>query len=72
VRPIPQRAGPPARSLSPRLPRLPRQVDCGTRSGSSSPGSSPAPTARSRKPGAVIESFVNHAPGVFSGTFSGT
>ncbi|KAK1790823.1 hypothetical protein P4O66_014677, partial [Electrophorus voltai] len=26
----------------------------------------------SRKPGAVIESFVNHAPGVFSGTFSGT
>ncbi|XP_054031347.1 midnolin [Dryobates pubescens] len=47
------------------------EVDCGTRS-SSSPGSSPAPTARSRKPGAVIESFVNHAPGVFSGTFSGT
>lgn len=49
----------------------PPQVDCGTRS-SSSPGSSPAPTTRSRKPGAVIESFVNHAPGVFSGTFSGT
>ncbi|NXD98132.1 MIDNB protein, partial [Chaetorhynchus papuensis] len=47
------------------------QVDCGSRS-SSSPGSSPAPSARSRKPGAVIESFVNHAPGVFSGTFSGT
>ncbi|NXX46259.1 MIDNB protein, partial [Tricholaema leucomelas] len=47
------------------------EVDCGTRS-SSSPGSSPAPTTRSRKPGAVIESFVNHAPGVFSGTFSGT
>uniref|UniRef100_A0A8C6YRR6 Midnolin n=1 Tax=Nothoprocta perdicaria TaxID=30464 RepID=A0A8C6YRR6_NOTPE len=39
---------------------------------SSSPGGSPAPTPRSRKPGAVIESFVNHAPGVFSGTFSGT
>ncbi|XP_008835397.1 midnolin isoform X3 [Nannospalax galili] len=36
----------------------------------STPGSSPTP--RSRKPGAVIESFVNHAPGVFSGTFSGT
>lgn len=50
---------------------LPSQVDCGSRS-SSSPGSSPAPSARSRKPGAVIESFVNHAPGVFSGTFSGT
>ncbi|XP_058616162.1 midnolin isoform X3 [Onychostoma macrolepis] len=28
--------------------------------------------SRSRKPGAIIESFVNHAPGVFSGTFSGT
>ncbi|NXB57061.1 MIDNB protein, partial [Struthidea cinerea] len=40
----------------------PSQVDCGSRS-SSSPGSSPAPSARSRKPGAVIESFVNHAPG---------
>ncbi|NWV23538.1 MIDNB protein, partial [Origma solitaria] len=50
---------------------VPSQVDCGSRS-SSSPGSSPAPSARSRKPGAVIESFVNHAPGVFSGTFSGT
>ncbi|NWW35354.1 MIDNB protein, partial [Panurus biarmicus] len=50
---------------------LPSQVDCGSRS-SSSPGSSPTPSARSRKPGAVIESFVNHAPGVFSGTFSGT
>ncbi|NWT04699.1 MIDN protein, partial [Mionectes macconnelli] len=50
---------------------LPSQVDCGSRSSSSS-GSSAAPSARSRKPGAVIESFVNHAPGVFSGTFSGT
>ncbi|CAM9763663.1 unnamed protein product, partial [Bubo scandiacus] len=47
------------------------EVDCGAR-GSTPPGSSPAPAARSRKPGAVIESFVNHAPGVFSGTFSGT
>ncbi|XP_037644598.1 midnolin-like [Sebastes umbrosus] len=25
-----------------------------------------------KQPGAVIESFVNHSPGVFSGTFSGT
>ncbi|XP_049889610.1 midnolin-like [Epinephelus moara] len=25
-----------------------------------------------KKPGAVIESFVSHSPGVFSGTFSGT
>lgn len=24
-----------------------------------------------RQPGAVIESFVNHSPGLFSGTFSG-
>ncbi|XP_037053725.1 midnolin isoform X4 [Peromyscus leucopus] len=35
-------------------------------------GGGGSPTPRSRKPGAVIESFVNHAPGVFSGTFSGT
>ncbi|XP_040846528.1 midnolin isoform X3 [Ochotona curzoniae] len=63
----------------------PEQMDCsvatsssvspGAASTSSSQGSS-SPTAaaatRSRKPGAVIESFVNHAPGVFSGTFSGT
>ncbi|XP_056614276.1 midnolin isoform X1 [Triplophysa dalaica] len=34
-------------------------------------GNSNTPS-RSRKPGAIIESFVNHAPGVFSGTFSGT
>ncbi|XP_040846529.1 midnolin isoform X4 [Ochotona curzoniae] len=50
-------------------------VSPGAASTSSSQGSS-SPTAaaatRSRKPGAVIESFVNHAPGVFSGTFSGT
>ncbi|KAG5847867.1 hypothetical protein ANANG_G00130760 [Anguilla anguilla] len=37
------------------------------------PGAGSAPSSsRSRKPGAVIESFVSHAPGVFSGTFSGT
>ncbi|XP_051549181.1 midnolin [Myxocyprinus asiaticus] len=35
------------------------------------PGNCNTPS-RSRKPGAIIESFVNHAPGVFSGTFSGT
>ncbi|KAL6468014.1 hypothetical protein MHYP_G00236910 [Metynnis hypsauchen] len=43
------------------------QGECGTPSFSSSSSS-----WLSRKPGAVIESFVNHAPGVFSGTFSGT
>ncbi|XP_029110391.1 midnolin isoform X1 [Scleropages formosus] len=37
-----------------------------------SPSSCSTPAARSRKPGAIIESFINHAPGVFSGTFSGT
>lgn len=55
----------------PVFPHPALQVDCSMRGGSS-PSSSPAPSARSRKPGAVIESFVNHAPGVFSGTFSGT
>uniref|UniRef100_A0A673HFK2 Midnolin-like n=1 Tax=Sinocyclocheilus rhinocerous TaxID=307959 RepID=A0A673HFK2_9TELE len=34
-------------------------------------GSTQSPRQRC-KPGAVIESLVNHAPGVFSGTFSGT
>nr|XP_060640801.1 midnolin [Anolis sagrei ordinatus] len=45
------------------------EVDCAARS---SPSPSPSQPSRTRKPGAVIESFVNHAPGVFSGTFSGT
>lgn len=40
------------------------QANCSPSSGTSS-------LPRSRKPGAIIESFVNHAPGVFSGTFSG-
>ncbi|XP_008280442.1 midnolin [Stegastes partitus] len=31
-----------------------------------------APAEMSKQPGAVIESFVSHSPGVFSGTFSGT
>ncbi|XP_013360751.1 PREDICTED: midnolin isoform X3 [Chinchilla lanigera] len=55
------------------------EMDCSPPASSSvSPGASTpsipggSPTPRSRKPGAVIESFVNHAPGVFSGTFSGT
>ncbi|XP_045719440.1 midnolin isoform X6 [Mirounga angustirostris] len=51
------------------------EMDCSPpASAGSSPTPTPAgsPTSRSRKPGAVIESFVNHAPGVFSGTFSGT
>ncbi|XP_046956746.1 midnolin isoform X4 [Lynx rufus] len=58
------------------------EMDCSPPAGAgslaSTPGGSPAstpggsPASRSRKPGAVIESFVNHAPGVFSGTFSGT
>ncbi|XP_070601323.1 midnolin isoform X2 [Erythrolamprus reginae] len=47
------------------------EVDCASRS-KGSPSSSPTQASRNRKHGAVIESFVNHAPGVFSGTFSGT
>uniref|UniRef100_H0UT16 Midnolin n=1 Tax=Cavia porcellus TaxID=10141 RepID=H0UT16_CAVPO len=52
----------------------PEQMDCPSPASSTSTPSTPggSPTPRSRKPGAVIESFVNHAPGVFSGTFSGT
>ncbi|KAG8454608.1 hypothetical protein GDO86_001002 [Hymenochirus boettgeri] len=46
------------------------QVPCSS-SSRSSDGTSSSPSHR-RKPGAIIESFVNHAPGVFSGTFSGT
>ncbi|KAI5201433.1 Midnolin [Manis pentadactyla] len=51
------------------------EMDCSPpASAGASPSSTPggSSTSRSRKPGAVIESFVNHAPGVFSGTFSGT
>lgn len=57
------------------------QAECGTPNFSSSSSSNSSPSSNSsssssswpsRKPGAVIESFVNHAPGVFSGTFSGT
>ncbi|KAG9343380.1 hypothetical protein JZ751_014361, partial [Albula glossodonta] len=45
------------------------EANCHTQS----PSVGPAPSTRSsQKPGAVIESFVSHAPGVFSGTFSGT
>uniref|UniRef100_A0A8C3VVI3 Midnolin n=1 Tax=Catagonus wagneri TaxID=51154 RepID=A0A8C3VVI3_9CETA len=53
----------------------PEQMDCSPPASAGASPTSPAggsPTSRSRKPGAVIESFVNHAPGVFSGTFSGT
>ncbi|XP_029775170.1 midnolin isoform X2 [Suricata suricatta] len=50
------------------------EMDCSPPARAGSPAATPggSPTSRSRKPGAVIESFVNHAPGVFSGTFSGT
>ncbi|XP_040485649.1 midnolin isoform X4 [Ursus maritimus] len=57
------------------LPLPDQQMDCSPPvSAGASPTSTPggSPSSRSRKPGAVIESFVNHAPGVFSGTFSGT
>ncbi|KAI4569771.1 midnolin isoform X3 [Ovis aries] len=53
----------------------PEQMDCSSAASTGASPTSPTggnPTSRSRKPGAVIESFVNHAPGVFSGTFSGT
>ncbi|XP_030583002.1 midnolin [Archocentrus centrarchus] len=54
--------------VSPVAPVLCPEANCSTNTPNSGTSSSP----RSRKPGAIIESFVNHAPGVFSGTFSGT
>ncbi|KAL2089928.1 hypothetical protein ACEWY4_014616 [Coilia grayii] len=57
----------PSPSSSPAAPCA--EANCTAKSPS---GSSSVPSSRSRKPGAIIESFVNHAPGVFSGTFSGT
>ncbi|KAM7410199.1 hypothetical protein PAMA_001579 [Pampus argenteus] len=56
---------------SPVAPVLCPEANCSPNS-PNSPNSATSPSARSRKPGAIIESFVNHAPGVFSGTFSGT
>nr|XP_057929124.1 midnolin [Doryrhamphus excisus] len=53
---------------SPVAPVLCPEATCST----NSPTTGTSSSARSRKPGAIIESFVNHAPGVFSGTFSGT
>nr|XP_015827094.2 midnolin isoform X1 [Nothobranchius furzeri] len=53
---------------SPVAPVLCPEANCSPTSSNSGTTSSP----RTRKPGAIIESFVNHAPGVFSGTFSGT
>ncbi|XP_078115401.1 midnolin [Sander vitreus] len=53
---------------SPVAPVLCPEANCSP----NSPNSGSGPSTRSRKPGAIIESFVNHAPGVFSGTFSGT
>lgn len=58
---------PGACSHSPRAATPVQQGECGSSSPTGTSSSWP-----SRKPGAVIESFVNHAPGVFSGTFSGT
>lgn len=61
-------------TLSSRTSLPHQQMDCSpAASTGTSPASTPvgSPASRSRKPGAVIESFVNHAPGVFSGTFSG-
>ncbi|XP_041647437.1 midnolin isoform X2 [Cheilinus undulatus] len=56
---------------SPVAPVLCPEANCSTNS-TNSTNSGSSPSTRSRKPGAIIESFVNHAPGVFSGTFSGT
>ncbi|XP_034036169.1 midnolin isoform X2 [Thalassophryne amazonica] len=64
-------SGQPSHEVSqagPVAPVLCHEANCST----NNPNTGTSPSARSRKPGAIIESFVNHAPGVFSGTFSGT
>ncbi|KAM8873601.1 midnolin [Spinachia spinachia] len=59
-----------AGQASPVAPVLCPEASCSP--GSPAGGGGGGASTRSRKPGAIIESFVNHAPGVFSGTFSGT
>ncbi|XP_028299935.1 midnolin [Gouania willdenowi] len=64
-------SGQPSHDISqvkPVAPVLCPEANCSN----NNPNSGASPSSRSRKPGAIIESFVNHAPGVFSGTFSGT
>ncbi|KAM9789603.1 midnolin-A [Neosynchiropus ocellatus] len=48
-------------------PRSPRPASTFAESGLHLPPGDPC-----KKPGAIIESFVSHSPGVYSGTFSGT
>lgn len=62
-RPVSSAARVPPVSSSPSSPVSPSPVTAGTFQ---------SHAASTTCPGAVIESFVNHAPGVFSGTFSGT
>uniref|UniRef100_A0A674DFK8 Midnolin-like n=1 Tax=Salmo trutta TaxID=8032 RepID=A0A674DFK8_SALTR len=52
--------------LSPHTPSSTSHGDC------SVAGTPTSNKTAAGEPGAVIESFVSHAPGVFSGTFSGT
>ncbi|XP_023699992.1 midnolin-like isoform X2 [Paramormyrops kingsleyae] len=63
------RGGPEAAGAS---AAVPGNSGAHTNCSAKAPSNSSPPSTRSRKPGAIIESFVNHAPGVFSGTFSGT
>lgn len=77
----------PARCPHPSCPLQATTPVCSTCPSGSSPGPpSPVPASTvaesnmngssaaepSKQPGAVIESFVSHSPGIFSGTFSGT
>uniref|UniRef100_A0A8C6T0P4 Midnolin n=1 Tax=Neogobius melanostomus TaxID=47308 RepID=A0A8C6T0P4_9GOBI len=67
--PLSSQSGHSMSQASPVAPVLCPEANC---SSTTSPNSGSSSSSRSRKPGAIIESFVNHAPGVFSGTFSGT
>ncbi|KAL1023038.1 hypothetical protein UPYG_G00035670 [Umbra pygmaea] len=66
----PGRPGPSSSAQSPTTAVPCPEASCSAKSPSN--GTSASARSSSRKPGAIIESFVNHAPGVFSGTFSGT
>ncbi|XP_046883159.1 LOW QUALITY PROTEIN: midnolin-like [Hypomesus transpacificus] len=79
--PLSSHGPPPCLPSSPAAPLCPPHVICSSPAPPSPTPAAPypeescasaSPLTPGREPGAVIESFVSHSPGVFSGTFSGT